>query len=144
MCPLSNGKKSYSLMTTCVTWTSLRHPMVNSPFPVPKVTKIIDSLHIRNHKRESCKKNVGEKLKELKKKNPDLNTMAAEQVFVWLGGFNKILCAMDKCHCIFFLHRMCVRRNHYTELCYKEGSQCSPKSVVLTQHNIKNKSCSFQ
>ena len=84
------------------------------PLPSPydglwcKVTKVIESLHIRNHKREDCKKSFEKKLQELKKKNPDFNTMAAEQVFAWLGRFKKILCAMDKCHQLFHLHQMCV------------------------------------
>ena len=88
-----------------------------------KITKIIDSLHIRNHKRASCKETYGEKLRHLKGKNPAFNTMAAEQVFVWLGRFKKILCAMEKCHHLFYIHCMCIRRNQYTELCYQKGKK---------------------
>ena len=67
------------------------------------INKIIDSLHIRNHKDPGCRdKYDPAKLKELL---PDINTMAAEQTFVWLSRFKKILCAMPKVHHLFYLHR---------------------------------------
>ena len=51
--------------------------------------KMIDGLHIRNHKRTSCKTDLGphrfdEMYPELKETR---NSMAAEQVFIWLGRF---------------------------------------------------------
>ena len=55
-----------------------------------------------DHKREHCREMYGEKLKLVKEQNPGFNnTMAADQVFLWLGRFKKILCAMDKCHHMF-------------------------------------------
>ncbi|CAH3040589.1 unnamed protein product, partial [Porites lobata] len=49
-------------------------------------------LDIRNHKDQSCKESYNPA--SLKKELPDGNTMAAEQTFVWLSHFKKILCAM--------------------------------------------------
>ena len=106
---------------------NLRAAREKLPLPSPydelwlKVTKIIDSLHIQNHKRQHCQTFYGAKLKELKEESPDLNTMAAEQTFVWLARFKRILCAMDKCHHLFYIHRMVTRRNKYTEKCYQNG-----------------------
>lgn len=86
-----------------------------------KVNKVIDSLHIANHKSEECKRKYNpEKVKE---KLPDGNTMAGEQTFTWLSRFKRILCSMPKVHHMFFLHRMVVRRNAYTVLCYKNGKK---------------------
>ena len=64
------------------------------------IQKIIDSLHIRNHKDQSCKESYNPA--NLKKELPDGNTMAAEQTFVWLSRFKKILCAMPKVHHLFY------------------------------------------
>ncbi len=108
-----------------------RKPLPKDLFPAPydemwmKVTKIIDELHIRNHKSECQSKYPPDKLREL---HPDsnLNTMAAEQTFVWLSRFKKLLCAMPKNHHNFFLHRMITRRNHYTAWCHSKG-----RSLVL-------------
>ena len=49
--------------------------------------------------------------------------MAAEQTFVWLSRFKKILCAMPKVHHLFYLHRMVKHRNAYTTACYKYGKK---------------------
>ena len=86
-----------------------------------KVNKIIDSLHISNHKSGDCKEKYNPA--KLKEKLPDGNTMAGEQTFTWLSRFKKILCSMPKNHHMFFLHRMVVRRNAYTITCYKNGKK---------------------
>ncbi len=83
------------------------------------INKVIDSLHIRNHKDAKCKENY-DPIK-LKEQLPGMNTMAAEQTFVWLARFKKILCSMPKTHHLFFLHRIVVHRNRYTVSCYKRG-----------------------
>ena len=95
------------------------------PLPLPSlwdkawtsVTKIIDSLHIKNHKDAACKLMYDPGI--LKSELPEGNTMAAEQTFVWLSRFKKILCAMPKVHHLFYLHRMVKHRNAYTTTCYK-------------------------
>ena len=98
-----------------------------NPLPSPwdkswiSVTKIIDSLHINNHKDASCKEKYDPAI--LKRELPDGNTMAAEQTFVWLSRFKKIVCAMPKVHHLFYLHRMVKYRNHYTMVCYKNGKK---------------------
>ena len=103
---------------------ALRSPL---PFPSPwdkawtSVTKIIDSLHISNHKDVSCREKYDPGI--LKKEIPEGNTMAAEQTFVWLSRFKKILCAMPKVHHLFYLHRMVKHRNQYTVTCYKNGKK---------------------
>jgi len=85
------------------------------------INKIIDKLHIRNHKDTSCKEKYNPS--SLKEEIPEGNTMAAEQTFVWLSRFKKIVCAMPKVHHLFYLHRMVKRRNKYTVNCYKSGKK---------------------
>ena len=100
-----------------------------NPLPLPSpwdkawisLTKIIDSLHIKNHKDATCKEKYDPST--LKKELPDGNTMAAEQTFVWLSRFKKILCAMPKVHHLFYLHRMVKNRNCYTIACYRNGKK---------------------
>ena len=74
-----------------------------NPLPLPSlwdkawtsISKIIDSLHISNHKDASCKEKYNPE--KIKQEIPGGNTIAAEQTFVWLSRFKKILCAMPKC-----------------------------------------------
>ena len=49
------------------------------------------------------------------------NTEAAEQTFVWLGKFKKILNGMDKRRHHFFLHCLVKERNRYTEWCFNNN-----------------------
>lgn len=97
------------------------------PLPPPfsemwlKITKIIDSLHIRNHKDPRCIARYDPKV--VKERRPKLNTMAAEQTFVWASRFKKIICSMGKNHHLFFLHRMVKERNRYSEQCRKMGRE---------------------
>lgn len=84
--------------------------VANAPLPLPapycnmwlKVTKIIDSLHIRNHVDKRCLMKYHPRT--VKEKFPKLNLMAAEQTFVWASRFKKVLCSMPKTHHCFFLH----------------------------------------
>jgi len=97
------------------------------PWPSPwdkawiSVKKIIDSLHMKNHKDKACKERYNPSC--LKEELPNGNTMAAEQTFVWLSRFKKILCAMPRTHHLFYLHRMVKHRNQYTVKCYKNGKK---------------------
>ena len=81
------------------------------------VTKIIDTLHIRNHKDQHCRDTYNPQ--KIKDNNPSLNTMCCEQTFVWLSRYKKIFSAMPKTHFHFYLHRMVTRRNRYIEYCYE-------------------------
>jgi hypothetical protein len=104
---------------------SLRASRKTLPLPAPfdkmwqSVGKVIDRLHLKNHKDPSCKV----------KYNPDstlsksCNTMAAEQVNVWASRLKRIMVALPYIHHMLFFHRMVKRRNSYTELCYKVGKQ---------------------
>ena len=83
------------------------------------ISKIIDSLHIRNHVDSKCKELYDPG--KLKSKFPDVNTMACEQTFAWLSRYKKIVCSMPKVHHHFYLHRMVKRRNSYISHCYKLG-----------------------
>ena len=83
-----------------------------------KITKVIDRLHLRNHKSKLCHEIYSPEL--LKEKHPNLNTPVAEQVFTWSARFKKILCAMPKERFLFYYHRMVVRRNRYTSKCHRE------------------------
>lgn len=93
------------------------------PLPLPPpydnmwnaITKIIDELHIKNHRDEKCQRLYHPK--SVKETNPGYNLMCAEQIFTWLSRFKRITCAMNKTHHCFFLHRIVTRRNRYSELC---------------------------
>ena len=82
-------------------------------------TKIIDTLHIRNHKDEKCRQMYDPG--KIKDENPDYNTMSCEQTFVWLSRFKKVVCAMSKTHFHFYVHRMCKKRNRNIEFCYSNN-----------------------
>ena len=91
------------------------------PFPPPlhKVwassVKVIDKLHIRNHKDVKCKTTYNPEGKV-----PDgFNSMAAEQTFVWGSRLKCIMCAMPRLHQFFYLHRAVKRRNRYTQHCHQ-------------------------
>ena len=108
------------------------------PFPEPyhmlwkKVSKIIDSFHLKNHKREECHKKYNPAV--LKDTYPTYNTQSCEQTFAWLGKFHRILSSMPKVHNNFFLHRLIKRRNSYNAYCYRHG-----KKPVLPNSKPKNK-----
>ena len=95
------------------------------PLPAPfhsvwsKVTKIIDSLHIKNHKDANCQRIYNPR--HVKEANPGFNLMCAEQTFAWLSRFKRICSAMNKTHHCFFIHRMVKRRNAYTHICLQCG-----------------------
>ena len=84
-----------------------------------KVRKIVDRLHMRNHKDPLCNIKYGSN--DLKEKYPHLNTPVAEQTFIWAGRFKKIMCAMPKQRFLFFYHRMVICRNRYISVCYQEN-----------------------
>lgn len=101
------------------------------PLPHPfnkmwmEINKIIDGLHIKNHSDPDCQNNlhpnkVEEMYPELKGSK---NTQAAEQTFIWLGRYKKILTSMPKTHHLFFIHRAVKRRNSYSAKCYKQGKK---------------------
>ena len=111
---------------------SLRAARKDLPLPSPfdkmwkTIQKVIDRLHLQNHKNPSSKINY----------NPDnvlsesCNTMAAEQVNVWASRLKRIMVAMPYIHHMFFFHRMVRRRDTYTELCYQVGKQpIAPKTA---------------
>ena len=106
---------------------SLRVAVKELPLPYPysqmwlKITKITDSLHIRNHKDLRCLSRYDPKV--IKETHPKLNTMAAEQTFVWASRFKKIVCSMGKTHHMFFIHRMVLERNQYNDRCRKTGRE---------------------
>ena len=59
------------------------------------MTKIIDTLHISNHKDPKCKQIYHPD--QVKKDDlSTFNTMTCEQTFSWLSRFKKILSAMQK------------------------------------------------
>ena len=101
--------------------------VAKKPLPLPApfdkmwsaINKVIDSLHIRNHKDAECRKKYDPV--KLKEQLPGMNTMAAEQTFVLLARFKKNLCSMPKTHNLFYLHRIVLYRNRYTVSCYKRG-----------------------
>ena len=101
--------------------------VARKPLPLPgdlqyiwqDVKKIIDSLHMKNHKDPRCAQYEPATL--LDPDETELNTMSCEQTFAWLSRYKKILCAMPKTHHHFYLHRMVKRRNEYIAWCYANG-----------------------
>ena len=79
--------------------------------------KIIDSVHLHNHKRESCKRDFNPSI--MKNSLPNGNTMICEETFAWLSRFKKILNVLPKHRFEFMLHRLIIHRNRYTEYCHK-------------------------
>ena len=64
------------------------------------ITKVIDELHMKNHKDERCKVMYNpEKAKAI---GPAVNTMSCEQTFAWLSRYKRVICAMPKTHFHFF------------------------------------------
>ena len=94
------------------------------------VKKIIDTLHISNHKDQLC-----HKLDQLKRENPDMNTMCCEQTFAWLSRYKRILTSMPKTHHHFYLHRMVRRRNNYIEQCYTNRRRPILPSIKQSETN---------
>ena len=81
------------------------------------VNKVIDDLHMRNHKRQQCREKYS--TESVRESCPGLNTPVAEQTFTWAARFKKIICAMPQRHAFFYYHRMVTRRNRYTSRCHK-------------------------
>lgn len=108
--------------------------VAKQPLPLPgdlrfiwqDINKIIDDLHIKNHRDPTCHELYSPE--QLKAENPHYNSMSCEQTFAWLSRHKKIMCAMQKCHFHFYLHRMVKRRNNYISHCYSNGRRpLSPK-----------------
>lgn len=91
------------------------------------VGKVIDPLHIKNHKNPDCHEKYNPS--KVKSEIPDANLMVCEQTFSWLGKFKKILNSMPKYTQLFLLHRLVQRRNEYTQYCYSIGTRPMLPSV---------------
>jgi hypothetical protein len=85
------------------------------------VNKIIDELHIKNHKDPKCQSLYNPK--RIKNENPNWNTVACEQTFAWMNRYRKIMCAMTKDHFHFYMHRLVKRRSKYISYCYTNGKK---------------------
>ena len=101
----------------------LRNPLAlegpDMPYVWQRIQKIIDPLHIKNHKRKLCHEKYNPE--KVRKSFPEANMMVCEQTFAWLGRFKKVLNSTPKVPSTFLLHRLVVARNSYTEHCYKEN-----------------------
>ena len=103
----------------------LQVSQVPLPFPPPfdkmwlNLEKIIHSFHIRNHISPECLRKYSPE--NVKQEHKYFNMQAGEQTFVWVSRYKHILCAMNKVHHLFYVHRMIQRRNKYTSKCYKHG-----------------------
>ena len=127
----SKGREEWQKIT--IAYDNMCHmnnlKVARTPLPLPgdlkhiwsDVNKVIDDLHIRNHVDPCCKELYS--THHLKTENPNFNTMACEQTFAWLSRHKKILCAMEKVHFHFYLHRMVKRRNSYICYCYSSGQR---------------------
>lgn len=129
--PVSNWNKLWLAYDNMCQLVRLKAATLELPLPVPynqmwaSVNKIIDSLHIKNHVDPACQTdlhpdNFAEMYPHLAHTK---NTQAAEQTFVWLGRFKKIVCSMTKTHHLFYIHRMVKRRNFYNVKSYKNNKK---------------------
>ena len=59
------------------------------------VNKVIDDLHMRNHKRLECREKYS--TESVRESCPLLNTPVAEQTFTWAARFKQIICARPEC-----------------------------------------------
>ena len=93
---------------------------LEEPYPTiwQDVNKVIDDLHIANHK-PACE--ISYNPDKVREDFPDANLMVCEQTFTWLGRFKKVLNATPKVHYHFLVHRLISTRNRYTEHCYREN-----------------------
>ena len=111
--------------------------VAREPLPLPgdhkyiwqDITKIIDELHIRNHKDSRCRTKYNPEV--VKTISKTTNTMSCEQTFAWLSRFKKVICAMPKTHFHFFLHRMIKRRNLYITYCYANNLRPLQPSIKV-------------
>ena len=70
--------------------------MMRRPLPLPgqlatfwdKITKVIDGVHIDNHKRKAC--HVDYHPSKVKDILPDANLMICEETYAWAGRFKKV------------------------------------------------------
>lgn len=85
------------------------HPPLDSVWH--NVDKIVDSFHVKNHVWAKCREQFSPA--RIKEENPNYNTQAGEQMFVWVGRFKHILCSMNKTHHLFYLQ---------SYECYQNGS----------------------
>ena len=95
-----------------------REPLPINMLPIlwhNNLIKIIDSVHLHNHRWDSCKRDLNPSI--LKKVMPNGNMM--EETFAWLSRYKKILNVLPKHRFEFMLHRLVVHRNKYTEYCHK-------------------------
>ena len=88
-----------------------------------RVNKGVDALHIKNHVRHTCRNEYPKVIEKLRETFKNPNTEAAEQTFIWLGKYKKILNTMDKRKHHFFtlpcqrkkrIHKILFRELHYT------------------------------
>ena len=97
------------------------------------VDKIIDKFHFNNHVSPECKEKFSPE--KIKQENKYSNTEAGEQTFVWVSRFRHILCAMNKTHHLFYLHRMVRRRNDYTSKCHKHNRKPILPNITLSNYS---------
>ncbi|CAG2201585.1 unnamed protein product [Mytilus edulis] len=90
------------------------------------IKKIVDRLHLQNHKDARCKVTYDPSTIP-----ESYNTMIAEQTFSWFSRFKKIANSMTQTHHLFYIHRQIQRRNKYSGSCRLRG-----KSPLLPGINI--------
>ena len=129
----------------CLSYDNMCHvdslKISKNPLPLPapedkiwtSITKVIDDLHLKNHKRKMCHEVYNPSI--VRKLVPEANLMCAEQTFAWQSRYKKVLNSMKKCHFHFVMHRLIKRRNEYTSLCYRENRKPLLPSAKIAQTN---------
>ena len=114
------------LMTTCVNIERMHVARKPLPLPPPmdkawmNVDKVIDIFHFGNHVSPQCKERFSPA--KLKEENPDFNTQAGEQTFVWVSRFQHILCSCQKI-ITYFICTVWYWEETYTAKCYKRNKK---------------------
>ena len=114
--------------------------VARKPLPLPgdlqylwtDTRKMIDSLHIRNHKDTRCRQRYDPM--PVKEENPKFNTMSCEQTFAWLERYKKIVVSMGICYHHFYLGTkwliggICI----YIAFCYANNRRLVQPKVRFT------------
>ena len=83
--------------------------------------QVVDPFHFPNHTDAKCKKKYSPDFVRKDEEHKHWNMMCAEQTFVWLSRYKKMMCAMNKTHHKFFLHCIIIHRNGYSQRYHASG-----------------------
>ena len=86
-----------------------------------RINKGVDALHIKNHVRHTCRNEYPKVIEKLRETFKNPNTEAAEQTFIWLGKYKKILNTMDKHKHHFFYTALSKKETNTRNIVWRTG-----------------------